>query len=247
MPGYYETDRAASEYLLFHYGAEADVMPWAFGPRDALQFPARIVRDGLLRERLPVRVRALDLGCAVGRSSFELARSAEEVVGIDLSGRFIAAAREMQATGEIRYRLGEEGGIFREARVRVPEGVDAGRVRFEVGDALRLPPDLGGFDVVLAANLVDRVQRPRELLGAMGRLVRPGGQLILTSPYTWLEEYTAQEEWLCASGRPTSEVLAGFLPGFRLERRLDVPFVIREHARKFQWSVAELTTWLRSD
>jgi hypothetical protein len=29
--------------------------------------------------------RALDLGCAVGRSSFELARSFGEVVGVDLS------------------------------------------------------------------------------------------------------------------------------------------------------------------
>jgi hypothetical protein len=30
---------------------------------------------------------------------------------------------------------------------------------------------------------------------------------------------------------------------FRLERRVDVPFLIREHARKFQWSEAELTVW----
>jgi len=33
--------------------------------------------------------RALDLGCAVGRSSFELAREYQEVVGIDISQTFI--------------------------------------------------------------------------------------------------------------------------------------------------------------
>jgi len=32
--------------------------------------------------------RALDVGCAVGRATFELARSFDETVGIDLSARF---------------------------------------------------------------------------------------------------------------------------------------------------------------
>jgi 2-polyprenyl-3-methyl-5-hydroxy-6-metoxy-1,4-benzoquinol methylase len=33
--------------------------------------------------------RALDLGCAVGRSSFEMAREYREVVGIDISQTFV--------------------------------------------------------------------------------------------------------------------------------------------------------------
>jgi len=32
--------------------------------------------------------KALDLGCAVGRSTFDLAKQYEEAVGIDLSARF---------------------------------------------------------------------------------------------------------------------------------------------------------------
>ena len=32
---------------------------------------------------------------------------------------------------------------------------------------------------------------------------------------------------------------------FRLVAVRDLPFLIREHARKFQWSVAEATIWLR--
>lgn len=39
-----------------------------------------------------VRGRALDLGCAVGRSTFELAREYGEVVGIDISQTFIDGA-----------------------------------------------------------------------------------------------------------------------------------------------------------
>ena len=34
-------------------------------------------------------------------------------------------------------------------------------------------------------------------------------------------------------------------PAFALRRRLDIPFLIREHARKFQWSVALGTLWER--
>jgi hypothetical protein len=34
-------------------------------------------------------------------------------------------------------------------------------------------------------------------------------------------------------------------PHFVLELRLDMPFLIREHARKFQWSVALGTRWRR--
>jgi 2-polyprenyl-3-methyl-5-hydroxy-6-metoxy-1,4-benzoquinol methylase len=37
-------------------------------------------------------LRALDLGCAVGRSSFELTRYFDRVVGLDYSARFIQVA-----------------------------------------------------------------------------------------------------------------------------------------------------------
>jgi hypothetical protein len=34
-------------------------------------------------------------------------------------------------------------------------------------------------------------------------------------------------------------------PHFTLARTLELPFLIREHARKFQWSVAQATVWIR--
>lgn len=41
------------------------------------------------------KLRALDVGCAVGRSSFEMARTFDEVVGVDFSGKFINAAKAL--------------------------------------------------------------------------------------------------------------------------------------------------------
>ena len=53
-----------------------------------------------------------------------------------------------------------------------------------------LRSDLGDFDVVVMANLICRLPDPRSCLERVPSLVRPGGQLIITSPYTWMEEYT---------------------------------------------------------
>ncbi|HKI69833.1 MAG TPA: methyltransferase domain-containing protein, partial [Verrucomicrobiae bacterium] len=90
MTNFYETDRAVSEYLLFHYGTPEDILPYNFGPIAALNYPVRCVTECLDVKRLPAQARALDLGCAVGRSSFELARHCAEVIGIDFSHRFCA-------------------------------------------------------------------------------------------------------------------------------------------------------------
>ena len=68
---YYDSERALSEYLLFHYGGQADRIPVSLAA--ALQFPVRCVKECLDATLLPFQARALDLGCAVGRSSFSAA------------------------------------------------------------------------------------------------------------------------------------------------------------------------------
>jgi putative 4-mercaptohistidine N1-methyltranferase len=237
---YYESDRAAAEYLLLHYGSE-----------EVSNFPAQCVRECLEEGRLPARARALDLGCAVGRSSFELARSCAEVVGLDYSRRFIAVAKDLQRKGSFGFQSVEEGELTRSRRAVVPKGIERKRVRFERGDATKLGADLGLFDVVLLANLIDRVRQPRKCLEQMADLLRPGGQLIVTSPYTWLAEYTPRRNWLGGfkrEGRPvkTFESLGKILsPHFQLLHRRDLPFLIREHARKHQFGLAEASVWLR--
>jgi hypothetical protein len=108
------------------------------------------------------------------------------------------------------------------------------------------------FDVVLAANLIDRVKRPKKLLHSFSEIVCPGGHLIITSPYTWLEEFTPAAEWLGGIRDTVGQAMLS-LPrmkrelnsSFNLEHTQDMPFLIREHARKFQWSVAQATVWKR--
>ena len=136
---------------------------------------------------------------------------------------------------------------------RVPAEIDAARLVFETGDAEALRTNLGTFDVLLMANLIDRLSRPQRCLERLPGLVKPGGQLIITSPYTWLEEFTPRECWLGGRefdgrARTTREGLQLALSAdFELCGRKDLPFLIREHARKFQWSVAEATLWRRKN
>ena len=108
------------------------------------------------------------------------------------------------------------------------------------------------YDLVLAANLIDRLYDPKRFLETIHERLNLGGVLVITSPYTWLEEFTKKENWLGGfrkGGEPhlTLDALGGLLaPHFAmLDRPQDVEFVIRETRRKFQHTLAELTAWQR--
>jgi putative 4-mercaptohistidine N1-methyltranferase len=249
----YESERYLNEYLLFHYGAAADVLAWDFGPKDAAGFAARCVSDCIEAEAVKPNARALDLGCAVGRSSFELARYCTEVIGIDYSQSFIRAAVEIRKHGQIHFDRTDEGTLTSRCVASVPHEIDRNRVHFEMGDALKLRAALGDFDVVLAANLLCRLEDPIQLVLKFSQLVRPGGQLILVSPYSWSKEFTPAAKWLGGYERDgrrfeTIVTLTKFLePDFTLLRTRELPFLIREHARKYQWSVSHGSVWMRKE
>jgi len=241
-----------NEYLLFHYGAPDEVMSFSTGPVTALGFAERCVSECLDVGALPSGARALDLGCAVGRSSFELAKHCDEVIGIDFSRRFIEAAEHLRTVGKVHYLRRDEGELNTSLVATRPEGVQSERIHFEQGDAMSLRADLGSFDVVLMANLIDRLGRPELCLEQLGSLVRPGGQLVITSPYTWMEEFTPKDNWLGGRmvGGVTQNTLEGLVgglkPSFSLRSVVELPFLIREHARKYQWSVAQASIWSRN-
>ena len=243
---FYETDAALAQYLLFHYGTPEQICPLLPEARPACGFPVRSVTEPLARIKPARTARALDLGCAVGRASFELARMFDEVIGLDFSARFIAAAQTMQRAGAMTIRAPREGAAFDEFRLELPAGVPRERVHFREGDACSLPPDLGVFDLVLLANLIDRVPDPAQCLAQLPALVTPGGWLVLTSPYIWLEEYTPRGKWLDQGQGTLVSLRAHLAPAFRLAETFDLPMVIRDHRRKAQWTVTEASLWQRA-
>jgi putative 4-mercaptohistidine N1-methyltranferase len=134
--------------------------------------------------------KALDIGCAVGRSSFELARSFDNVIGIDFSHAFIDKCNEIKHQGSCKYILPGEGELGKDKVAKVSHDIDRDRCVFMQGDACNLSPNLGQFGCVLGANLVCRLPDPMVFLNRLRSLVVPGGIVVLTSPYSWLKEYT---------------------------------------------------------
>jgi 2-polyprenyl-3-methyl-5-hydroxy-6-metoxy-1,4-benzoquinol methylase len=60
-------------------------------------------------------------------------------------------------------------------------------IRFSLADAQSLSGELtsrlGGFDVVLCTEVIEHVYNPRGLLKTCNDLLKPGGTLVLTTPY----------------------------------------------------------------
>lgn len=248
---YYETDEQVDQYMEFHYGD-----PWlsvANYPKACAEHCLLLMQNaGVAGER---RERALDLGCAVGRTSMELARDFEQVTAVDLSDRFIQQAQQLQSEGQDSYFRRYQGELGETRHIDLAElGLNeaASRVTFVQGDACNLDPQFGEFDLVFAGNLIDRLPDPGRFLGQISHHVRPGGLLVISSPYTLLREFTPREKWIGGFLAAEREVTmlegmgACLEPWFEpVAEPLDLPFVIRETERKFQHSVAQLSAWRR--
>lgn len=242
----YETDELISQYLEFHYGDEY------FGvsnyPKTCIEIIFQLLDDNPCR-------RALDIGCAVGRSSFELARKFDFVDAVDFSTRFIRNALNLREHGEVKYLITDEGELSSVKSFQLTDlqlGEKVNNIEFTQGDACNLKNKYSNYDLVFAGNLIDRLYEPKKFLTDITKRINVGGLLVITSPYTWLEEYTQKEHWL-GGFKENGENITTY---YGLERFLsthfeavgepqDVPFVIRETARKFQHTVAQLSIWRR--
>ncbi|NMP27636.1 5-histidylcysteine sulfoxide synthase [Rahnella sp. SAP-1] len=239
----YETDQLVSQYLDFQYGAGY------FGVDNY----ARKLVD-LAEDVVNKRGSALDIGCATGRASFELARTFDKVTGMDYSARFIDVALSLVRGEERRYLMPEEGELVAYCQASLAAiGItseQAARVQFVQGDACNLKPQQESYDLVLASNLLDRLRDPRRFLRDITPRILSGGILMISSPYTWLEEFTPKENWI-GGIRENGEALTSYqalqrlLAGDFVEVKppVDVPFVIRETARKHQYTLAQVTFW----
>ena len=241
---YYENDTTLAQYLEFHFGE-----PWHGEPNFSREL-AHLCFEAMDGRSLG---RALDIGCACGRATFELATRFDRVDGVDYSDAFVRLASAMARHGRVRYARPEEGELVSQQERTLAElGLEqaAGRVFFHQGDACQLAPTFRDYDLVLAANLIDRLYHPARFLTEIGDRLHSGGLLVIASPYTWLEAYTPKSEWLggfLKDGQPytTLDGLTDLLtPRFRLLiGPRSVPFVIRETRNKFQHSFSEVTVW----
>jgi len=172
----YETDKLLSEYAEFHYGDHYFDVP---------NFSKALAEIAIKAMGNRPKRSALDLGCASGRATFELARAFDQVTGIDFSARFIGQGVQLAKQGILRYVLTDEGDLV-SYKERTLTGLDLehvkDKVEFYQGDACNLKSILTGYDLILAANLIDRLYDPSKLLNSIHERVNLGGLLMITSP-----------------------------------------------------------------
>ena len=239
----YETDELIAQYCDFHYGSEN------FGVKNFCLNSVELLNPYLKNIN---KKKALDLGCSVGRSTFELAKIFDEVIGIDFSTNFINVGIKLKIYDSLIYKVKKEGEIFEEKTVSLKElGLEKikDKVTFMQGDACNLKDIYTGFDLIFCSNLIDRLYYPQKFLDDIPSRINKDGLLVLLSPYTWLEDYTPKENWLGGYIKDNKEVKTldtlkeNLLVDFELLETIDVPFVIKETSRKYQHTISQMSIW----
>ncbi|MCP4969873.1 MAG: 5-histidylcysteine sulfoxide synthase [Arcobacter sp.] len=239
----YETDEQISQYCEFHYGEEN------FGVKNFPKNSVDILKPYLENIK---KQKVLDLGCSVGRSTFELAKIFDEVLGIDFSANFINVGIKLKKYDSLTYKVATEGDLFFEKTVSLKdfslEDVK-NKVTFMQGDACNLKDIYSGYDLIFCSNLIDRLYYPQKFLDDIPKRVNKDGLLVILSPYTWLEDYTPKSNWLGGYIKDNHEVntldtlKSSLGDEFELINTLDVPFVIKETNRKYQHTISQMSIW----
>ncbi len=128
-----------------------------------------------IEKLLPRDLTLADIGCGTGSLTFELARFARKVIGIDLSQEMLRRAK----------------GVARERELD--------NVEFRQGDALDLPLGSRSVDAAFCVMVLHFLPDPERAIAGLCRITRPGGSVILVDlvehKQEWMREQMAHQ-WL---------------------------------------------------
>lgn len=253
----YETNALVDQYMLMHFGSEQEQQDSQISASVGHPSCGNLILHTveLMRQYATGKDSALDLGCAVGRASFELARYFSKVSAVDYSRAFVRAANTLKREGQRDYLRQETGTYTTALQARLDSEIDRSKVKFLMGNAAELKKVAfreasGPFDAILLSNLLCRLSDPQVCLQqfvADDSFLAKGGILVIASPNTWSTQFTAKDKFLDgASNEQTIARLAAELHNFELLHEEDFPFMLREHRRKYEYIVSQITVWRKS-
>jgi 2-polyprenyl-3-methyl-5-hydroxy-6-metoxy-1,4-benzoquinol methylase len=112
---------------------------------------------GIIQALPPGKHRILDAGCGSGFLASELAKQGHDVIGIDISEDGIKMATAAHPGAKFYKRS-----VFEDLADIAPQG---------------------GFDVIVASEVIEHLYSPRAFLVGMFDNVKSGGMVVLTTPY----------------------------------------------------------------
>ncbi len=138
----------------------------------------------------------VDLGCAVGRATRELAcHGGQLTVGVDLSFGMLRVAERLRGKGRASFPLRRVGLVYDRRQIVVQE-MPSDQMSFWCADVCNLPFADGVFDGALSLNVLDCVSSPLQHLLEIGRVLRSHAPALLTTPYDWSATATPPAQWL---------------------------------------------------
>ncbi|HKL48680.1 MAG TPA: methyltransferase domain-containing protein [Desulfuromonadales bacterium] len=231
----YERQQALDSYLWSHY---ADLLD------DPDAGNAYHLWAGLLPSDVGL---SLDIGCAVGRFTFEMAARSAMAIGIDSSAPFIREARRLFKEHRHDFLLPLEGAISEQKSFGLPEAWQDLNIEFLVADALALPFRNNTFNSISSLNILDKVPHPLVHLRQADRVAADrNATFLISDPFSWSEEVANPQEWL---GGHTRGPFAGrgidnlrslvegadeVIVPWRIDRCDSVWWKIRNHANHFE-------------
>ena len=170
-----------------------------------------------IEKLLPRDLTIADIGCGTGSLTFELARFARKVIGVDLSQEMLRRARAV-------------------AKERAARNVE-----FYQGDALELPLESDSVDAAFCVMVMHFLPDPERAIAGLCRIARPGGSVVLVDlvehKQEWMREQMAHqwlgfdrgsiEKWFCGAGAESVDYdLTGSFAGEKMARNGNRPVEI---------------------
>ncbi|MEW6982438.1 5-histidylcysteine sulfoxide synthase [Colwelliaceae bacterium 6471] len=246
---HYENDVDICQQLACHYGESL------LGHENYASQLAQTVLN-YTQQYQPNSSRLLDLGCNVGRISFELAQHFDHVDGVDFSARYIQYGVQLQQQLPVRYLIENEGDIVDYNEVELSTlnlAQTANKVHFSQGDISNLKSIYTQYDVVLVQGVLEKSYHPALFLNTVHQRLTPNGLLVVVSDYHFDEAQTDKSKWL-GGIKINGENVTGFdglyhklNEKFELLAQQELTRVLKLNNRKFEMSTPHLTVWKLKD
>ncbi len=258
-----EADRVNALYLMTHYlntaGSQKGIAWWAPESGEGSPLIASLVKQhwdqgpfaqikkwvGELASK-KTELNAVELGCGVGGLFPVLRAHLKSYLGVDSSFASIALARHIALgfayEGEIKVPEDLlKGSVSRKvqlAKVSYKEVCKEGSVDFVVGDFEHPPLQKGRWNLSIALNAIDMLDRPEVLPRLQCDLLNAEGIAIQSCPYIWHEAVSRKLRARLPKGIVTSSKAVEWLytqVGFEIEKSVEhVPWLFFKHVRQLE-------------
>jgi putative 4-mercaptohistidine N1-methyltranferase len=253
----HEHEGCGSDYLFRNfitgqYAPPEELALYPFTPKELIEFHRKCADVCIKHKQEGVESRAMEVGCAAGRTSFELSRGFDSVLGVDISQAFVDKCNEIKRMGQTEYWLPGEGELGETKIAHLPPEIKRDRVEFVLGDACSLPP-LGQFGCVFCSNILCTIKDPHKFLRDTHKYVVPGGTLVMAENYmrhgdpaedksSRLGGYKDERGVEVKAIDTLTEILS---PHYDLVESFDMPVLSMEDPRLWFWLVDNVTVWRR--